>query len=160
MLENCRSAKERWGGVHDLIDRWLHERQELIVLYCNVTGFEDVALSNQSTAEKTQAFCQILMDYHSAGHFEVYEQLIEETQAFDDNSGVDLARELVPKIEQMTEVAVNFNDKYDHPEDNYDELAQELAADLSKLGEILEARFELEDRLIERLHIAHKELVA
>ncbi len=160
MLDNCKSAKERWGGVHDIIDRWLHERQELIVLYCNVTGLEEISSSNQTTAEKAQAFCQILMDYHSAGHFEVYEQLIQETQAFDDKDGIALAKELVPKIEELTEYAVNFNDKYDHPEDDYEELRQELAEDLSKLGEVLEIRFELEDRLIEHLHMAHKELVA
>ena len=28
MLDGCRDAKERWGGVHDLLDRWLHERHE------------------------------------------------------------------------------------------------------------------------------------
>ena len=32
MLENCKTAKERWGGVSEIIDRWLTERQELIVL--------------------------------------------------------------------------------------------------------------------------------
>ena len=31
MLENCRNARERWGGVSELIDRWLKERQELLV---------------------------------------------------------------------------------------------------------------------------------
>jgi len=30
MLENCQSAKERWGGVSEIIDRWLQERQELL----------------------------------------------------------------------------------------------------------------------------------
>ena len=30
MLESCRNAQERWGGVHKLIDRWLEERQELV----------------------------------------------------------------------------------------------------------------------------------
>ena len=30
MLESCRNAQERWGGVHQLIDRWLHERQQLV----------------------------------------------------------------------------------------------------------------------------------
>jgi len=36
MLENCQSAKERWGGVNDIIDRWLHERQQLLVEYLPV----------------------------------------------------------------------------------------------------------------------------
>lgn len=33
MLESCRNAQERWGGVHLLIDRWLHERHALINAY-------------------------------------------------------------------------------------------------------------------------------
>ena len=36
MLENCRNARERWGGVSELIDRWLKERQELLVHYYNM----------------------------------------------------------------------------------------------------------------------------
>ncbi|MFT6421094.1 MAG: regulator of sigma D, partial [Porticoccus sp.] len=34
MLENCKSAKERWGGVSQLIDQWLEERQEMLVRFC------------------------------------------------------------------------------------------------------------------------------
>ena len=30
MLEKCQNAKERWGGVSDLIDQWLEQRQSLI----------------------------------------------------------------------------------------------------------------------------------
>lgn len=33
MLENCQSAKERWGGVSEIIDRWLEERQQMLVQY-------------------------------------------------------------------------------------------------------------------------------
>ena len=33
MLESCRNAQERWGGVHQLIDRWLGERRELVLAY-------------------------------------------------------------------------------------------------------------------------------
>ena len=30
MLEDCKSASERWGGVHQLIDRWLEQREHLL----------------------------------------------------------------------------------------------------------------------------------
>ena len=33
MLENCKTARERWGGVSVIIDRWLQERQDLLVLF-------------------------------------------------------------------------------------------------------------------------------
>ena len=32
MLEDCKSAQERWGGVSEIIDRWLQERQQMLVL--------------------------------------------------------------------------------------------------------------------------------
>ena len=38
MLEKCKDAQERWGGVHQLIDKWLSDRQKLIVLYCNLSA--------------------------------------------------------------------------------------------------------------------------
>ena len=31
MLEDCKNALERWGGVHVLIDRWLDQRRQLLV---------------------------------------------------------------------------------------------------------------------------------
>ena len=30
MLERCKTAQERWGGVHSIIDRWLQQRKVLI----------------------------------------------------------------------------------------------------------------------------------
>ena len=38
MLESCRNAQERWGGVHQLIDRWLRDRQELIQAFDSLSG--------------------------------------------------------------------------------------------------------------------------
>ena len=37
MLKDLQSARERWGGVSEVIDRWLKERQELLVRYCDVS---------------------------------------------------------------------------------------------------------------------------
>ena len=37
MLENCKTAQERWGGVSEIIDKWLQERKELLVQYCNLS---------------------------------------------------------------------------------------------------------------------------
>jgi regulator of sigma D len=38
MLEGCQNAQERWGGVHKIIDKWLNERQELLVFYVAFQG--------------------------------------------------------------------------------------------------------------------------
>lgn len=158
MLESCHSAKDRWGGVNEIIDRWLAERQELILLYVAIEGLEEYTPKDTPISVKIQAFCQVMMDYVSAGHFEVYEQLLREAQEFDDG-GVEIAKELYPLIEATTELIIRFNDEYDTDE-HCQKMLGKLPDELSKLGQILEERFELEDRLIEVLHNAHKEMVS
>lgn len=156
MLENCRSAKERWGGVSDLIDRWLKERQELIVHYCELSGTEN-GDNTDELAQKFVRLCEILVDYVSAGHFEVYEQLIREAKEFNDG-GLELAAKVYPRLEQTTEVALNFNDRLDGGQLSDNEV-RGLFDELSKLGETLESRFEMEDFLIEQLHNVHADKV-
>lgn len=154
MLENCKTARERWGGTHQIIDRWLSQRQETLVRYFNISS--DTAADQQSTL--LQAFCEALMDYVSAGHFEVYEQLVREAKEFDDG-GLELARKLYPRVEATTQVIVDFNDKYD-THDHTNKHVSDLPTDLSSLGEAMTERFEMEDQMIERLHNIHKEQVA
>ncbi|WP_166269601.1 sigma D regulator [Marinobacter caseinilyticus] len=157
MLENCHNAKERWGGVSDLIDRWLKSRQQLIVHYCELSGIEEASRTGPGVQEKFEQLCEGLLDYVSAGHFEIYEQLIREAKEFDDG-GLELAAKIYPRIEQTTGVALNFNDRLDGGSLASGDLAV-LFDELSKLGENLETRFELEDFLIEHLHNVHAEKV-
>ncbi|MET4026972.1 MULTISPECIES: Rsd/AlgQ family anti-sigma factor [Marinobacter] len=152
MLENCRNARERWGGVSELIDRWLKERQELLVRYCDLSTETDFS-QTEMLRDKFVRLCEVLVDYVSAGHFEVYEQLIQEAREFNDG-GLELAAKVYPRIEQTTGVALNFNDRVDGRLLTEDDV-RELFTELSKLGEVLESRFEMEDFLIEHLHNAH-----
>ena len=155
MLDSCKNAQERWGGVHQLIDRWLAERQQLILNYRQLR--ERPEPSTQTDSELT-AFCDILVDYVSAGHFEIYEQLLREAQDFDDQRGIDLAHRVYPRIETITLQAVAFNDQYGQSDRADDEAA--MQAQLHQLGGMLHERFELEDCLIEVLHNAHKDLLS
>ena len=66
------------------------------------------------TQKPLQHFCEILVDYVSAGHFEVYEQLTSEAKAFGDQRGLELAKQIYPRIEVITEVALAFNDRCDN----------------------------------------------
>ncbi|GAA5315912.1 MAG: Rsd/AlgQ family anti-sigma factor [Candidatus Pelagadaptatus aseana] len=150
MLENCASAKERWGGVNDIIDRWLQERQDMLVQYCQLSE----SSADANTGERVQKLCQIMVDYVSAGHFEVYDQLVKEGRDFEDQEALKEASELFGRIDVTTEFALDFNDKYLETDD-----LETIATDLSKLGEILASRFDAEDRMIEVLHTAHKDLV-
>lgn len=88
MLESCQNAQERWGGVHLLIDRWLQERNELIKAFDALGDTPEALVKNRKTL---QTFCGVLVDYTSAGHFEIYEQLTNEAKAFNDTRGLELA---------------------------------------------------------------------
>ena len=153
MLESCKSAQERWGGVSELIDAWLEERVQLLVLYCSLTGSGQTEEDRRPIQEKIRSLCEILVDYISAGHFEIYEQLQQEAIAFRDSKAIERSKELIPLIQKTTDACISFNDKADCFSNITD-----LQMGLSKLGEVLEERFFLEDKMIEILHNAHKEI--
>lgn len=151
MLDNLESARERWGGVSSIIDRWLQERQDLLVLYCELSG---LSTESSQCGEKLQNLCQIMVDYVSAGHFEIYDQLVKEAREFEDMDALKQAPKLFDVVDATTEAVLDFNDKYQETDD----LAA-IAEDLSQMGEVLENRFEAEDRMIEVLHVAHRDQV-
>lgn len=153
MLENCQNAKERWGGVNNIIDRWLQERQDMLVQYCAI-GADQNTTNVEARGDKLRHFCQILVDYVSAGHFEIYDQLIKEGREFDDEEALHEAGRLFTIVDNTTEKLLDFNDKYLETDD-----LSSLDHDLSSLGETLEIRFSAEDRMISVLHTSHKDLV-
>ena len=155
MLENCKSAKERWGGVSEIIDRWLQERQDMLVQFCDLSEGLDFELNEVEAGHKLSKLCQIMMDYVSAGHFEVYEQLIKESQELNDTDALKQADILFDKIDKTTDAVLDFNDKYQETDD-----LSTINADLSRIGENLATRFEIEDQMIDVLHTSHKDLVA
>ena len=154
MLENCRTAQERWGGVSTIIDRWLQERQELLVIYCSLSDINQDP-DKFERGNELKSLCQIMVDYGSAGHFEIYDQLLKEGQEFGDTQGLKTASTLFKTIDKTTEFVLDFNDKYLETDD-----LDTIDEDLSQLGETLVTRFEAEDDMIKVLHTAHKDRVA
>lgn len=150
MLKGCQTARERWGGVSEVIDRWLGQRQKLIVLYCSVNGVDCLEEDQRPISVKLQELCQTLIDYVSAGHFDVYEQLLQQAEALsntDTQDNTELAKGLLPALAQNTSDCLAFNDNC--------ELVSSLSrlqAVMSKLGETMAERFLLEDQMIEFLH--------
>lgn len=157
MLEDCENARERWGGVSALIDRWLQSRQQLIVQYCGLSSSPDFG-HPEPLYDQMSSLCEQLLDYVSAGHFEVYEQLMNEAREFDDG-GVEVANKAYPKINKATQEMLAFNDLLEVSEKTEEDM-RAMYARVSRLGEIMEERFELEDLLIENLHNAHANQVA
>ncbi len=151
MINNCNTASERFGGVSTIIDQWLQERRTLVKVYCQLTGVHPAR--TRPVWEVVQEFCQLLVDYASKGHFEVYEQLMIEGREFKDGSDQKAAL-IIPELEKNTQKLMEFNDFLNERCDLH-----ELADRATRLGEYLEARFEDEDKLIEILHLAHKPLV-
>lgn len=130
-----------------VVARWLAERNELLVLYCRLTGKrKDQVLPDKSQINQ---FCDILIDYVSAGHFEVYEQVVSLCDKKGPQS-LQLLEEVFPRISKTTDIVVDFNDKYSDDQAN-EELMSQLDKDLSKLGEAIASRVELEDQLIDTL---------
>ena len=152
MLEKCRNAKERWGGVNQIIDQWLEQRQQVISGFINLPDAEVGEMLNARLDE----FCSDLIDYISSGHFEVYEQLLNEGKDFKDGS-VNKAQKLLPLIQSSTDAALDFNDAINGFSSPTLRDLRDFSTQLSSLGEMLEERFELEDQLIEILHNAHGE---
>ena len=101
--------------------------------------------------KRQQELCQLLVDYVSAGHFEVFHELVNEAESFADGSGT-LAEKVLPAIGDTTEVILAYEEKYG----SGDTFPDTLERDLSVLGELLESRFVLEDQLIAGLHNTHR----
>lgn len=150
MLSQAEQAKAKWGGSHSAIDNWLHERQMLLVQYCELAGLPPFKRENGALPDKNaiNAFCEILVDYVSAGHFEVYDQIVNVDT--DGNIQTELKESLYPKISQTTDHALTFNDCYADSQDD-DQMAS-FDVKLSDLGQRLEERFALEDQLIQSIH--------
>ncbi len=141
--------EERRRGTQNMVAKLMAERTKMLTLFCRLAGLEpfEEAKNHTSTQKLLQQFCQLLVDYIAAGHFGLYERIVNGTER---RGGLaTLAEELYPRIAASTEVALDFNDRYDC-EDHCD-LSPEFESDLSRLGEELAARIELEDKLLAQL---------
>ncbi len=153
MLQNIQSMPERWGGINSLIGNWLAERQELIARYVGLTELASQSAPSPAMQEQLDTFCEVLVDYVSAGHFEVYEQLAWEAELLDEEKR-KLTTATMARIAATTSVALDFNDNFQQAPCL--SLLDELPRALSSLGQTLESRFELEDFLIQTLHEVHR----
>lgn len=146
----AQSAHEDHGRqVEALVQRWLQERQALIVLMMALSDEQRRQQDSRPLSEHVQEFCEILMDYVSAGHFEVYDELLAEAEK---RSGGQLpaSQTLLSRLQPTTDAVIRFNDIYENSRD--EEALARLAQELSLLWPEMESRFEIEDRMIALLH--------
>ncbi|MEO3680007.1 sigma D regulator [Rheinheimera fenheensis] len=156
MYTRVQTAQKKWGGSLTAIDNWLEERQQLIVSYCKLAALPpfDTKRTALPPQAAVQEFCQVLVDYLSAGHFEVYERIVSEC-AVNGTDSRKLADSLYPKIAVSTDLALNFNDQY--AEHLSTRRSGAFDRELSALGQALEERFEYEDQLINTLYEKHSD---
>lgn len=141
-----KAVKERRSGTRELVDKLTAERAEMLVSFCRVAGLDpfQVGKSGKQIPRLLQEFCQILIDYIASGHFLLYERIANGQERRREVS--ELAGKIYSRIAATTDAALSFNDKYDC-EDHCETLDQ-LSEDLSRLGEQIALRIELEDKLL------------
>jgi regulator of sigma D len=155
MPRNHDNPNEQFQAVEELLTRWLKERRALLGRYTEIAVALDSNSDGATLRERQESLCELLVDYVSAGHFEVFHELLNEAEAFADGSSA-VAGKLIPAIGDTTEVILAYEEKYNGGDNHTDGLKR----DLSALGEVLESRFVMEDRLIAGLHNRHRRLVS
>ena len=147
MLSKFEQVKKEWGGHNDVIDQWLMMRQQLLIDYCKLIGITPNDENRHlPTAPKLCLFSEDLVDYISAGHFKIYDNVMARWHQTGFSPTEEMSA-LYAKIALTTEPLLNFNDHYGAIND-HDPL-ETLDNDLSRIGELMESRFALEDKLIE-----------
>lgn len=129
-----------------MVAELMQERQQVWAMYCQLGDMKPY-VACPSLTETVERFCQLLIDYISLGHFGVYRRIIDGTERR--VRAIATAEQVYAAIEEATDVALAFNDKYEQLDAH--QLYSDLEDDLARLGEALTTRFDLEDRLMASL---------
>ena len=137
---------EKRAYTRDQVSKLLDERQEMLVLFCQLAGL-DPYHSSAPVEYRLRLFCQKMIDYIAAGHFAIYDRLSNGGERR--HQVLDIAAKVYSMIEDTTDIAIAFNDKYDEHDHLLD--FSNLENDLAMLGEAMSNRADYEDRLIDAL---------
>jgi regulator of sigma D len=147
------NPRKQFAAVEELLTHWLKERRAVLAKYTEIVVSTGSSISEPELQQRQSDLCVLLVDYISAGHFEVFHELLVEAESFGDGSE-KLATRAMPAIGDTTEVILAYEEKYNSGAND----PRTLERDLSALGEVLESRFMLEDQLIAGLHNTHRQL--
>ena len=125
--------------TQDVVQRWLNERRHLLVeLVALSRGLRGRTGMLDALNERMQRFCRSLIDYVSAGHFEVYAKLAHTPD------GARLFARLAQQLAATTDKVVAFNEYANRqPTDR-----ARMGSALADLSLALEDRFCIEDKLL------------
>lgn len=146
MLNRLEHLTQRVGGSHELIDQWLQARKELLVAYCALVGIKPNKEKHTPLNEKRWRTFVTIWWIISAGHFHVYDRIVELVGG--DDSPHMAVTKIYPALHDNTKLIMAFHDRFTDDELNEEECLA-LHDALSHIGETLAARFALEDNLIQ-----------
>jgi regulator of sigma D len=140
---------ERRARTRKEIKQLIAERNKVLSEFYNLVSQAEDNEDLDATLDSVQEFCQDLVDYLATGHFEIYRRIEEGDERRDEM--LQLARDIYDKITGTTQIAIAFNDLYDTSSDFDPSIMQQLPVHLSRLGQELATRIDLEDRFINTL---------
>lgn len=147
MKSNNTASEDRRSRSKEKLATLVKTRSETLSLYselANQRPFE----ADEVTREALQEFCQALIDYTASAHFQLYRYISDRLERR--TPVLEVADRIYPRIVQTTDNILRFNDKYETVDllNGDREALSLLDSDLSRLGETLAERIQLEDQVI------------
>ena len=147
IAERINAEENRRTRQTQTINSLLNERQQVLVIMCELAELESGDPPPEAVIENLRRFNQQLVDYTALGHFEIYERIIDGKERRGNIKKV--ADRVYPSISHTTQLFVDFNDKYEGADDS--ESIVNLYEDLSQIGEAMAERIESEDMLLREI---------
>ena len=145
-----QAPNERRERTRKEIKQLIEDRNSVLSQYYNLAKLaEDYNDDIDNTLELVEEFCQDMVDYMATGHFEIYRRIEEGNERRNDI--IKLADKIMPRINDTTQIAIAFNDLYDSTTNSNKDAIDQLPKYLTKLGEELATRIDLEDQFINLL---------
>lgn len=138
--------------VETLVEQWLKSRQSLMVEFFQFSQLPKSLTPSLDDLLSIKSFCANLVDYVSAGHFEIYEKLTNEAKIFGDRH-LGLFDSIYPDIAETTQSLISFDSEFDSSKSLP---TPQIKQFLSQIGVVLEKRFFLEDQMIKLFHQSHE----
>lgn len=143
MTAVIEAQPERRQQAQALVDELEKERNQVWALYSRIAELKPFIAGDEEVQTVLTQFAQLMIDYISLGHFGIYQRIIDgkERRVL----VLEAAQQMYEEFNSTTDTAVAFNDKYTST--GTDKIDVDLEQDLSKLGEQLAKRIEIEDTI-------------
>lgn len=148
-MQTQEASRERRGGSQGKLSTLLQTRTETLTLFSQLVGIRPFN-PDQELHLLLQEFCETLVDYTASAHFQLYRFLEDGSERRGNIKNI--AASVYPRISDSTQLILDFNEKYES-EDQCKDFSS-LDDDLSRLGEALADRIQLEDQIIAALSVS------